>query len=220
MEFVIYYVAIGATGVLLHAFVSKRLTGQSANDINLSVKQSIQLKLSAALIYTVAALIILKISNVGFIDLLYLKERAGLGLLLIFILVPVILFVCNSLAKSEKHNINYPKIKIEGRQKELLLLNAVLWSLYLFSYELFFRGAFLFACIELAGIILSIVFNVVLYFVAHLHKGKLESLGSIPFGIVFCIIAYLSDSFMVVFVLHLVLAVSNDFFCMHYKSKL
>ena len=45
---------------------------------------------------------------------------------------------------------------------------------------------------------------------SHISKGKGEAFGAFFTGILFCVIAYYSGSFIIPLVLHLVLAVGND----------
>lgn len=59
-------------------------------------------------------------------------------------------------------------------------------ALFLFSYELWFRGVFLFDGILWFGTPLAVFINVSLYVLIHIFNGKKEMLACIPFGLLVC----------------------------------
>ncbi len=106
----------------------------------------------------------------------------------------------------------YPQIRNLNWSPGLFLMNCITWAMYLFAYELMFRGVLLFGALETMGVYYAIALNTVIYSIYHFPKGKKESIASIPFGIVLCLIAVETDSFFYPFLLHLTLALSNDGF--------
>lgn len=78
---------------------------------------------------------------------------------------------------------------------------------FLLSYEFFFRGVLLFITINWFGLAIAIAINTILYFVIHLFDSKKEKLGTIPFGIILCLIAYKTGSVWYPFLLHLTLSI-------------
>lgn len=70
-----------------------------------------------------------------------------------------------------------------------VFLYGLLRLIFIISYECFFRGVLLFSLSLLAGTTWSIVINVSLYTLIHIHKDKNEILGCIPFGILVCLFA-------------------------------
>ncbi len=59
----------------------------------------------------------------------------------------------------------------------------VIRVLFLFVYELWFRGFLLFDCISQLGIAEAVIINVLLYVLVHIFYSKREMLACIPFGI-------------------------------------
>ena len=106
----------------------------------------------------------------------------------------------------------YPQIRNLNWSAGLFLMNSITWAMYLFAYEFMFRGVLLFGALETMGVYYAIALNTIIYSIYHFPKGKKESIASIPFGIVLCLIAVETSSFFYPFLLHLTLALSNDGF--------
>jgi len=51
-------------------------------------------------------------------------------------------------------------------------------------------------------------------------KGKDEMIGAIPFGILLCCMALLTNSIVLPFLIHLSLALSTDLFSIHHNPKM
>ncbi len=105
----------------------------------------------------------------------------------------------------------YPQVRVDKWDKSKHLRNVISWSLYLFGYELMIRGVLFFSCYYAYGLTAAIIINSTIYSLIHIFKGKQEAFGAFPLGIVFCLIAYYTQSMMLPFILHVILAVSNDF---------
>ena len=105
----------------------------------------------------------------------------------------------------------YPQVRIDQWDKLAHLRNITSWSLYLLGYEFMIRGVLFFSCYYAYGLITAIIINSTIYSLIHIFKGKQEAFGAFPLGIVFCLIAYYTQSMMLPFILHVILAVSNDF---------
>jgi len=140
--------------------------------------------------------------------------------------IPIILVANFFNSKREKQLTVYPAIRSKEWGVGLIFVDMVSWALYLLAYEFMFRGYLLFHCIEAWGVVVAIAVNIVIYAAAHLPKGLFETAGSLPLGIVFCLIAILTGSFWTIFILHFVMAFSNDLFsvwrnpAMRYRSVL
>lgn len=63
-------------------------------------------------------------------------------------------------------------------------------ALFLFSYELWFRGGLLFETAAGIGMPLAIVANIFLYVLLHVFNSQKELLACIPFGIVSCLFCF------------------------------
>ncbi len=107
---------------------------------------------------------------------------------------------------------NYPQIRIKNWNTRWLSINFITWLIYLFAYEAFFRGLLLFSFYYTFGATTAIIVNIILYLLAHLPKGTKEMIGSVPFGLILCIITLNTGSFMAAFLIHGIMAISYDFF--------
>lgn len=122
------------------------------------------------------------------------------------IIIPMNLFRAGKPANLE----HYPQIKTKKWDISLLAASSISWILYLLGYEIMFRGFLLFGCVETMGIWPAIAINASIYSFAHFFKGIGETAGAIPFGIVISILCLHTGNFMVAFVVHCFLALSNQ----------
>ncbi|KXB08700.1 hypothetical protein AKJ55_00490 [candidate division MSBL1 archaeon SCGC-AAA382M17] len=128
------------------------------------------------------------------------------------IFIPLILLINYFMASKEINLQNYPQIRIKNWSTKFLIINFITWLIYLFAYEAFFRGFLLYSFYYTFGISTSIVVNIILYAMAHLPKGSREMIGSIPFGLVLCMITINTGSFLPAFLIHGIMAISYEFF--------
>jgi len=112
----------------------------------------------------------------------------------------------------------YPQIRTEQWDIKLILINGFTWILYLLGYEFFFRGLLIFPLLSRFGVAGTLVLNVLLYSLAHLHKGFREVAGSFIFGLFLTSITIQTGSLWISFLSHLTLAFSNDYFA--YRANL
>ena len=104
----------------------------------------------------------------------------------------------------------YPQIRLEQWDRKDHIRNAVSWILYLFGYEFILRGMLFFSCVHAFGLVPAIVINSVIYSLIHIYKGKGEAFGAFFLGILLCLVAFHTNSFILSFVVHVILAVGND----------
>ena len=114
----------------------------------------------------------------------------------------------------------YPQVRAREWNVSLILFNAFTWAAYLFAYELLFRGILLTVCVPVMGVWPAIALNVVLYALAHLPKGPLETFGALPFGVILCMTTLLTGTIWVAFVAHVALAWANDFAALRYHPEM
>lgn len=76
-------------------------------------------------------------------------------------------------------------------------------ALFLFSYELWFRGFLLFDCIRWFGIPLAVFINVSLYVLIHIFNGEKEMLACIPFGLMVCFFSISYNTALPAIMLHI-----------------
>ncbi|GEM_PF-5421539 len=113
----------------------------------------------------------------------------------------------------------FPKMKLQQFHSPLLdirsyqkwvLPNVILWVCYLAAYEWIMRGLILYASVAWVGQTTAIVLNCILYALIHVHKGRNQVVGALPFGFVLCWITLETGSFWAAYLLHLILTLSME----------
>ncbi len=123
----------------------------------------------------------------------------------------VLIVIINLLRAGKPNNlVQYPQIRAKQWDLKLLLLSSFGWVVYLLGYELMFRGFLLYGCIETMGIWPAIAINCAIYSFAHFFKGIGETIGAIPFGVIICVVTLYTGNFMLAFIVHCFLAISNQ----------
>ncbi len=138
----------------------------------------------------------------------------------LIIFIPIILFINESLSKKINRQKIYPLIRTNNWSLGLYTTNIISWLFYTFAYESLFRGLFLFSSMEIYGVVAAIGINTLLYVIAHIPKGKTETIAAIPFGLAFCLVSIFTGSFLAAFILHCTMAISNDVFCFIHNPEM
>ena len=136
----------------------------------------------------------------------------------LFFWLTIVLLV-SRVAGSPASLAQYPQMRRVTWTPAMVLLNAVTWALYLAGYEFLFRGLLIFPLLPVLGTGGTLVLNLVLYALAHLHKGWREVGGSFVFGAILVAATIFSGSLLISFFSHLVLALSNGFFAARATKK-
>lgn len=113
-------------------------------------------------------------------------------------------------AKKPKNLVNYPQIRAKNWTKKIFVKNLLGWALYLFGYELLFRGVLFMPLLEPLGIWPAIAINVALYSATHIPKGLDETIGAIPLGGVLCLLTYASGTIWIAVIVHIAMAWTNS----------
>jgi membrane protease YdiL (CAAX protease family) len=103
----------------------------------------------------------------------------------------------------------YPQLRIRKWTYSTVLIYLASWAVYLLGYELLFRGILLFPLVEALGIWPAIAVNTLLYSAVHLLNSPKESIGSIPFGIVLCLITIETEGIWAAYLSHVCLSWTN-----------
>jgi hypothetical protein len=90
-----------------------------------------------------------------------------------------------------------------SRHKSTWLLWLAVWAVYLLLYEFWMRGILLALPANEYSTTWLVVANTILYSVIHMPKSKRESIVSIPFGVVVCLITIYIGNFWGAFFIHL-----------------
>jgi len=122
-------------------------------------------------------------------------------------------------AKGKEHLNLYPQVRMKSWNPIEYLSNIFSWGLYLLGYEFLFRGILFLGLIPFVGLYPAITINTVLYALAHLYKGKKETLGSIPLGIVLCLITAHTETIWTAFAVHWIMATNNFVWSQYYRLR-
>lgn len=135
--------------------------------------------------------------------------------------IPVIIVWINYFLANNPATIRrYPEMRFAEWNKAKFAALIFGWTIYLLGYEFLFRGLLLFSVYHSFGLFVSLVVNTIIYSLVHFYKGKSEMLGAIPFGVLLCSLAFLTNSIILPFLVHLSLALSTDFFTIHYNQDM
>lgn len=138
----------------------------------------------------------------------------------IVVLAIIIIPLTYYAAKRPSNLLNYPQIRAKIWTRKTFFINLLGWSIYLFGYELFFRGVFLFTLVDELGIPFAISVNVMFYTLSHIPKGLGETLGALPFGLLLCFLTIQSATIWIAYFSHLILAFTNCLTALAYHKEI
>jgi membrane protease YdiL (CAAX protease family) len=159
----------------------------------------------------VICLVILPGDSLAGYGLTWNSETAFTSLLWIIGLSAVVIPVAYFSAQKPENLVNYPQIRAKIWTTKTVVLNAAGWALYLFGYELLFRGVLLFPVAGILGIWPAIAINIALYAATHIPKGMSETIGAAPLGLILCILTLTTGTIWIAFFVHLAMALTNGF---------
>lgn len=119
---------------------------------------------------------------------------------LIFILITTIAWYQSKNEFRNKQRFTAAGVRLSSR---FFIFYFVVRALFLFSYELWFRGFLLFDCIRWFGIPLAVFMNGILYVLVHIFNNKKEVLACIPFGLLVCFFSLTFNSAWPAILLHI-----------------
>jgi membrane protease YdiL (CAAX protease family) len=111
----------------------------------------------------------------------------------------------------------YPTVRRLIWSRKLVGTYMASWGIYLFGYELLYRGLLFFICVEHMGVLTASVINIAIYAATHAYKGYIEVFGSIAAGLAMCALVYRTESFLPGFILHLQMSWIN--FVLVYRNR-
>lgn len=114
----------------------------------------------------------------------------------------------------------YPEIRRPVWGQRTLICSALSWSAYLVAYELTFRGFLLFTCERAFGAGAAIAINTSIYALVHVPKRMTEGVGAIVLGLVLCFVTLQTGTIWVAVLVHIVLALSNEWFSLRYNPAI
>lgn len=180
-----------------------------------ALRHILAVKFSGLLFMGILPLLIFSVSLSGFIPAwsgLIPDPAAMAGTLKYFLLLLLVLLPLIYLNAGKPDNIiHYPQLRTPVWSRSTALLYALGWAVYLFGYELLFRGVLLFGLVESIGFWPAVTVNMALYSATHLPKGAKETYGAIPLGFIMCLLTLASGSIWFSFAAHLCMALTNSF---------
>jgi membrane protease YdiL (CAAX protease family) len=145
----------------------------------------------------------------------------GTNTLYYTLILAAIVIVINFFASKSPFNLKrYPLIRVKEWNVKLLAFSSLGWIIYLIGYEFLFRGFLLFACIDYFGIWPAVAINILIYSFVHIPRGFKEAAGAIPFGFILCYFTILSGTIWAATILHIVLALSNEWFSIYNNDEI
>jgi len=141
-------------------------------------------------------------------------------LIFVYAAIPTLVIIALTQSASRfKENLDiYPEMRTSRWNLRLFFFNLLSWCCYLTAYEFLFRGYLFYSCLNSMPVANALIVTTTLYGLAHLHKREKEFLLSIPFGIMLCCITIETNNVWTAVILHIALALSNDFFAFRANS--
>lgn len=139
-------------------------------------------------------------------DLRFLIVQIEIPRLYVFLPYLAILFISGYMSHLAAQKVNNSNENIDQYAYEHPWSYMVFRCVFLFCYEFFFRGILFFTFLDYFSLIEAISLTTLLYLVIHLFDSKDKIVGTIPFGIILCLITYETQSIWYAFVLHLILS--------------
>lgn len=130
------------------------------------------------------------------------------GRLLILILLSATAMITGFVAA--KKLIANSLISADGPSTYFTATYILFRTLFLIGYEFFFRGVLLFSIIFDAGEEIAIAINILLYALLHCFSNRKELIGTIPFGLLLCIVTLFYQSIWPAVIIHLCLAIVHE----------
>jgi membrane protease YdiL (CAAX protease family) len=104
----------------------------------------------------------------------------------------------------------YPQVRAKIWNLKILIRYLAGWGFYLLGYEILFRGILFLLLMPYTGFWPALAINVSLYSATHMPKGRNETLGAIPMGIIFCFITAEVGNIWPAFIIHVLASWSNS----------
>lgn len=142
--------------------------------------------------------------------------RAGYFIAALFLLIPAGTFFT---AKNPSIWQISPELRLKTWRIRHVIIAALFWIFYLAGYEFFFRGVLWFLCYNAFGFWLALGINILLYSLVHIPKGKFQTIGAIPAGIIFCLLSHFTGSFFPALLLHCTMALSAELFSFYHNPE-
>lgn len=91
--------------------------------------------------------------------------------------------------------------------------------IFLFSYELYFRGYLLRDTLEWLSPVFAVFLNILLYTLLHLFSDRKELVACIPFGLAMCLLCLWIRAAWPAILIHTSLGITHEGLLLYYNSK-
>ncbi len=132
-----------------------------------------------------------------------LNIPAGSSLFLYILIFILVISMANKQSKNDSSRIQASTEDIINLSPTFYIRYFIGRSLFLFVYELWFRGFLLFDSINRIGMPTAVTLNVFLYALLHIFNSKKEMLACIPFGLLLCFLSILFNAAWPAIILHI-----------------
>ncbi len=224
-----YPILIATIGFIVYWFMAQspkiKAKFYESNDLdNASIKHILFTKymglLWMGIIPLILSLLILPQYGLADYGLTFIPETTLTSLAWIIGLGILIVPIASISAKKPKNLENYPQIRAKAWGTTLKVKNALGWTIYLFGYEILFRGILLFPLVTEFGVWQAIAVNVALYSATHIPKGLDETIGAIPLGIVLSLLTLQTGTIWIAFLVHVTMALTNSFTALKHHPEM
>lgn len=193
----------------INSWREKNLSNQ---DHSLNSILIIKHRLTGVLVFGILPYIVL-VSGSGTTDLTNITGEFSNNMWTWFIPVSGLVIFLSYINSGRQDNLDfYPQIRKKEWNSELVFISAITWTAYLLAYEFLFRGLLFFPLLDIFGLWPAIIINTSIYTIVHIPKGKKETIGAIPAGVILCLLVYTTGSFWIAFFIHVTMALSNEWF--------
>jgi membrane protease YdiL (CAAX protease family) len=215
LMFLLYYYT-GKQKIFLNLFVKPLFQSRSGESIEF-ISYKLTGILFTGIVPFIIFLLIVKVppSRIGLVI-----GRTFQFWYLLIILIIVTAIVSYQLSKSRKVQEKSPELKIRDWYPRHIILSVSAWLFYILGYEFLFRGVLWFLCSKAFGFWPALAINILLYSMVHLPQGKLMAMGTLPVGIILCLLSQLTGSFIPAFLIHSLIAVLTDLFSLYHNPEI
>ncbi|MFN7950585.1 MAG: CPBP family intramembrane glutamic endopeptidase [bacterium] len=202
---------IGAVGLSRSFF--RRHLGQRLSGDALEIASVLGAKVASGLLFGFAGLLVLEATLPDAGALGWSLRWTGRALLVLAAAATICLAMVVRAARAPAMRERYPEARVSRWSVSAHALDAIGWIVYLYGYELLFRGALLFPLAHVLPLVAALAIHTAIYALAHLDKPLLEILGTLPMGFVFGWLALETQSILPGAALHVAIALTNSALC-------
>lgn len=133
------------------------------------------------------------------------------GIVLIIIFIPIALYSTFVSSRDKSIIKHYPFSKEACRDDRKFIFYEFSYLIfYYFSWEFLFRGILFFPILSSTNLVIAVSVQTIISTLLHIGHPPIEILGALIGGILFGFIAYYTESFFYVFIIHAMIGIFLD----------